>query len=126
MTRSTNCSKHRETYKPRSNPDPETSSSKWSDSRARKKKRTKKEKHHKHRKDDSSHPSSSDDSDYSDDSHYRRKQHKNKKHWKKDPIKLCATLTAKFLKTAYKSKITRFKMDEDPLQRRICFLTFVE
>ena len=28
--------------------------------------------------------------------------------------------------TAYKSKIIRFKMDEDPLQRRICFLTFVE
>ena len=28
--------------------------------------------------------------------------------------------------TAYKSKITRFKIDEDPLQRRIYFLTFVE
>ena len=28
--------------------------------------------------------------------------------------------------TAYKSKIIRFKMDEDPLQRRINFLTFVE
>ena len=28
--------------------------------------------------------------------------------------------------TAYKSKIIRFKMDEDPLQRRIYFLTFVE
>ena len=28
--------------------------------------------------------------------------------------------------TAYKSKITRFKMDEDPLHRRIDFLTFVE
>ena len=45
---------------------------------------------------------------------------------KKDPIKLCATLTAKFLTTAYKSKITRFKLDEDPLQRRIYFLTFLE
>ena len=33
---------------------------------------------------------------------------------------------AKLLTTAYKSKIIRFKMDEDPLQRRICFLTFVE
>ena len=30
------------------------------------------------------------------------------------------------LTTAYKSKIIRFKMDEDPLQRRIYFLTFVE
>ena len=32
----------------------------------------------------------------------------------------------KFLTTSYKSKIIRFKMDEDPLQRRIYFLTFVE
>ena len=45
---------------------------------------------------------------------------------KKDPIRLCATLTETFLATAYKSKIIRFKMDEDPLQRRIHFLTFVE
>ena len=35
-------------------------------------------------------------------------------------MKQCATLTA------YKSKIVRFKMDEDPLQRWIYFLTFVE
>ena len=28
--------------------------------------------------------------------------------------------------TAYKSKIIRFKMDEDPLQRQIYFLAFVE
>ena len=28
--------------------------------------------------------------------------------------------------TAYKSKIIRFKMDEDPLQRRIYFLAFLE
>ena len=28
--------------------------------------------------------------------------------------------------TAYKSKITRFKMNEDPLQRQIYFLTFLE
>ena len=33
---------------------------------------------------------------------------------------------AKFLKAAYKSKIIRFKLDEDPLQRRIYFLTFME
>ena len=32
----------------------------------------------------------------------------------------------KLLTTAYKSKNIRFKMDEDPLQRRIYFLTFVE
>ena len=43
-----------------------------------------------------------------------------------DLIKLCARLTANFLTTAYTSKIIRFKMDEDPLQRRIYLLTFVE
>ena len=32
----------------------------------------------------------------------------------------------KLLTTAYKSNIIRFKMDEDPLQRRIYFLAFVE
>ena len=41
-------------------------------------------------------------------------------------IKLCAHLTAQLLLTAYKSKIIKFKLDEDPLQRRIYFLTFVE
>ena len=32
----------------------------------------------------------------------------------------------KLLTTAYKSKIIRFLMDEDPLQRRIYFLTFID
>ena len=45
---------------------------------------------------------------------------------KNDPIRLCATLTAKLLTTAFKSKIIRFKFDEDPLQRRIYFLTFID
>ena len=35
-------------------------------------------------------------------------------------------LTAKLLTTAYKSKIIRFKLDENPLQRRIYFLTFID
>ena len=113
------------------NSDPEPSSSdssesSSSDSRAWEKKRTKKKKSRKHRKDDSSDPSSSDDSDSSNESHYRRKQGKDKKHQKKDPIRLCATLTAKLMTTAYKSKIIRFKMDEDPFQRRIYFLTFID
>ena len=30
------------------------------------------------------------------------------------------------LATVYKLKIIRFKMDEDPLQRRIYFLTFID
>ena len=131
LTRSTDSSKHEEKNEPEANPDPEPSSSdspseiSSSDSRAKKKKRKKKKKRRKHQKDDSSDPSLSDDSDSSDDS-YRRKRRKNKKHRKKDLIKQCTTLTAKFLTKTYKSNIIRFKMDEDPLQRRIYFITFVE
>ena len=36
------------------------------------------------------------------------------------------TFNSKVLTTAYKSKIVRFKINEDPLQRRTYFLTFVE
>ena len=110
-------------------PDPsssDSSDSSSSDSAPKKKKIKKNKKRRKHRKDDSSEPSSNDDPDSSEDSHYRRKQRKDKKHRKKDPIRLCATLTAKLLTTAYKSKIIRFKLDEDPLQRRIYFLTFID
>ena len=57
---------------------------------------------------------------------YRRKRRKNKKLWKNDPIKLCATFTEKLQMTAYKSKIIRFKMDKDPLQRPINFLKFID
>ena len=60
------------------------------------------------------------------DSHYRHKRRNNKKHREKDPIRLCTTLTAKLLTTTYKSKIIRLYMDEDPLQRRIYFLTFID
>ena len=57
---------------------------------------------------------------------YRRKRRKDMKHWKEDPIRQCATLTKKLLPTALKSKIIKFKMDEDPLQRQIYFLTFID
>ena len=131
LSRSTDSSKHEETHKWEVNPNPEPSSSDTlekssSESKAKKKKSTKKKKRRKHRKYDSSDPYSSNKSDYFDDSHNRRKRRNNKKHQKKDPIRICATLTAKFLTTAYKSKISRLKMDEDPLQRRIYVLTFVE
>ena len=116
-----------------SDPDPPPSDSSdlssSSDLERKRKKSKKKKKRRKHRKDVSSDPSSSDDSDDSDsseDSHYRRRRQKNKKHHKKDPIRLCATLTAKLLTTAFKSKIIRFKLDEDPLQRQIYFLTFID
>ena len=56
----------------------------------------------------------------------RRDEEKNYRKKKHNPIKLCAKLTAKFMTTAYKLKILKFKVDEDPLQRRIYFLTFME
>ena len=71
-------------------------------------------------------PSSSDDYDSSYDSDYRRKRRKRKSNGKKDPIKLCARLKENFLTTAYKSQITKFRLDKDPLQRWMYFLTFVE
>ena len=71
-------------------------------------------------------PSLSDDSDSSDDSQYRHKRRKKKKHRKENAIKQCATLMGKLPTTAYNSKMIRFKMDEDPLQRRIYFLIFLE
>ena len=113
------------------NPSPSdlSDSSSLSDSAHKRKKSKNKKKRRKHRKDDSSDPSSSDDSDgydSSEDSHYRRRRRKDKKHRKKYPIRLCATLTAKLLMIAYKSKIIRFKLDEDPLQRRIYFLNFID
>ena len=114
------CEKHGS--KVNSDPDPPPSdssdSSSSSDSERKRKKSKKNKKRRKHRKYDSSDPSSSDYSDNSDsyeDSHYRRRRRKNKKHRKKELIRLCATSTAKLLTTAFKSKIIRFKLDEDPL-----------
>ena len=136
MTRSEHSSTSKcENHGPKVNSEPDPSPSDLSDlssssdSARKRKKSKKKKKRRKHRKDDSSDPSSSDDSDdydSSEDSHYRRRQRKNKKYWEKDPIRLCTTLTSKLLTTAYKSKIIRFKLDEDPLQRRIYFLTFID
>ena len=116
MTRSVDGSKRSKKHEPEVNLDPEPSSSDSSESlsselRARKNKHMKKKKRRKHRKDDSSDPYSSDGSDSSDDSHYRPKQRKYNKHREKDPIRLCATLTAKLRTKAYKSKIIRFKME---------------
>ena len=94
-------------------------------SKSKRKKRDKKKKRQNHKKQDSS-DSLSSNSDSSDDSEYIRKRHKNKNHWKNDPIKLCKKLTEKLLTTTYKSKIIKFKLDKDLLQRRIFFLTFLE
>ena len=124
------CEKHEPTVK--SDPDPPPSylsDSSSSDSENKRKKRKDKKKCRKHRKDESSDPSSSDDSDgsgSSEYSHYRRRRRKNKKHRKNDLVILCATLTAKLLTTAFKSKMIRFKLDEDPLQRRIYFSNFID
>ena len=51
---------------------------------------------------------------------------KNKSHPEKDPIKLCARLMEKFLKTVYKFNIIKFRLDEDLLQRRVYFIAFLE
>ena len=131
MTRSVDSSKRSKKNESEVNIDPDLSSSDSSDSLSsdsaqKKKKSKKKKKRRKHWKDDLPDPSLSDDSDSSDDSHYRRKRRKDKKHQKKDPIRLCATLTEKLLTTAYESNIIRFKLDEDPLQRQIYLLTFID
>ena len=76
--------------------------------KANSKRRNKKKKRQKCTKQDSS-DSSLSDSDLSTKSDYICKRHKNKKsHRKKDAIKLCARLTAKFLMTLYKSNIIKF------------------
>ena len=69
-------------------------------------------------------------SNSSDNRNYRcRRRDKKKKYWKhkkQDHIKLCTEIMAKFLMTAYKSKVLKLRLDEDPLQRRIYYLTFME
>ena len=69
------------------------------------------------------------DSDSSENDNYKHRRHKKKKKYRKrkkqDPIKLCAELIAKLLTTGYKSKVLQFKLDEDPLHRRIYFLVFI-
>ena len=76
-------------------------------------------------RDNLSDPPSS-DSDFPNSVDYRCKQYNKKRDWKTDPIKSCAHLMAKLLMTSYKSKTIKFKLDEDLIQRQICFLTFVE
>ena len=104
-------------------PDPEPS---FSESPSKKNKCDNKKNLWNYQKIDSSDPSSSNDSDSSYNSDYRCKRRKRESDRENYLIKLCARLTAKLPTIAYKSKITRFKMDEDPLQCRIYLLTFVE
>ena len=63
--------------------------------------------------------SSLDSSDSSDSGYSKQRRRTRKKRWSKmhnnDPIKKCAKLTYKLLKSAYNSKVERFKLDEDPL-----------
>ena len=103
MIRSEQCSTSKcKKHGPKVKSDPDTPPSDLSDlssssdSERKIKKSKKKKKCRNHRKDDSSDPSLSDysdDSDSSENSHYRRRRRKDKKHWEKDPIRLCATLT---------------------------------
>ena len=85
----------------------------------------KKKKYRKHTKQASS-DSLLSNSDSSDEIDYKiKRRHKKKSCQKMDPIKLCPKSTEKFLTTAYKSRIIKFKFGEDPLQCRIYFLTFI-
>ena len=66
------------------------------------------------------------------DNNYKRRQcannNKNKLRNKTcfhDPIKKCANLKAKVIISAYKSKVIKFKLDEDPLQRQVYLLSFM-
>ena len=43
----------------------------------------------------------------------------------RDPIKKYAKLTANILTSAYKLKVITFKLDEDPLQSQVYFLSFM-
>ena len=43
----------------------------------------------------------------------------------RDPIKKYAKLTANILTSAYKLKVITFKLDEDTLQSRVYFLSFM-
>ena len=131
MTRSMHSSKNIEKHKPEVNPDPEPSSSDYSESlssdlRVKKKKRTKKK-------------SVVSIKNMTRQTHLRAmilippmtviiyvSDANIRSIRKMYPIRLCATLTSKLLTTAYKSKIIRFKMDEDPLQRQIYFLAFID
>ena len=65
----------------------------------------------------------------SDGSDYKSKIRNKKgtcREKKQDPIKLSAKLLEKLLTTAYKSKVLKFKLDEDPLHHHIHFVTFME
>ena len=69
-------------------------------------------------------------SDSSDDEYYkqrRREKNDKKKLQSKtrfnDPIKKFAKLIAKLTTPAYKSNVIRFKLDKDPLHRRVYFLS---
>ena len=99
---------------PESDPRSSYSSSKSNssdDTKYRKSKSKRREKKKKHRKRTLS-DSSLSDSDLSGESQYKSKRRNKKNSYqkkKRDPIKLCAKLTAKFLITAFKLKIIKLK-----------------
>ena len=68
----------------------------------------------------------SSNSDLSDKSDYKIKIHNKKKSYhKRGPIKLYTKLMEIFLTTAFRSKIIKFKLDEDLIQIWIYFITFM-
>ena len=76
--------------------------------------------------------SSSYSSDSSNDEYHKRRRHaKNNKNklWSKTrfnkPIRKCTKITSKLLTAEYKSELVKLKLDEDPLQNRVYFLSFM-
>ena len=75
----------------------------------------------------------SSESSFSPDCEYYKRIQRAKKYKKKhriktcfdEPIKKCVKFTAKLPTTVYKSNIIRFILDEDTLQRRFYFLSFM-
>ena len=53
-----------------------------------------------------------------------KNKHRSKNH-SNDPIKKCSKITAKLLRSAYKSRFTAFKLDDDPLQCRVYLLSLI-
>ena len=94
-------------------------------SKSKSKRRNKNKNHRKRTKQDSSKSSFSNYDSPNEIDYKIKRLNKKKIHQGKYPIKLCAKLTEKLLKTAYKSNIIKLKLGEDPLQHWIYFLAFI-
>ena len=75
----------------------------------------------------------SDSADSSDKDYYKQRrcaENNNNKCWSKtcfdEPIKKCANLTSGLFTDVQKSKVRKFKLDEDTIQHRVYLLSFID